>query len=36
MINDSYTETFAIQERYPTLRTLTPDALEVLGREPAG
>ncbi|MCC6699469.1 MAG: ATP-grasp domain-containing protein [Candidatus Hydrogenedentes bacterium] len=34
MINDSYTETFAIQERYPMLRTLTPDALEVLGREP--
>lgn len=36
MVNDSYAETFAIQERYPALRTITPDALEVLGREPMG
>jgi len=36
MVNDSYTETFAVQERYPALRTATPDALEVLGREPTG
>lgn len=33
LVNDSYTETFLIQERFPDLRTLTPDALEVLGRE---
>jgi len=33
MVNDSYTETFAIQERFPQLRTLTPDALDRLGRE---
>ena len=34
MVNDSYAETFAIQARFPALRTLTPDALSVLGREP--
>ena len=33
MVNDSYIETFAIQERCPPLRTVTPDALDRLGRE---
>lgn len=33
MVNDSYAELFAIQERFPELRIVTPDALEVLGSE---
>jgi predicted HAD superfamily phosphohydrolase YqeG len=33
VVNDSYTELFELQERAPRLRTVTPDALSVLGRE---
>ncbi|MCS6863229.1 MAG: hypothetical protein NZT92_23220, partial [Abditibacteriales bacterium] len=33
MVNDSYTEILAVQKRFPGLRTLTPDALDLLGRE---
>lgn len=33
MINDSYTENLAIQKSYPALRILTPDAVDLLGRE---
>ncbi|MCX5768902.1 MAG: ATP-grasp domain-containing protein [Candidatus Hydrogenedentes bacterium] len=33
LVNDSYAETFLVQERFPDLRTITPDAIEVLGRE---
>lgn len=33
IVNDSYAETFAIQEQFPGLRTVTPDVLSVLGRE---
>lgn len=33
MVNDSYAERFVIEERYPTLRVMTPDAIEALGRE---
>lgn len=32
-INDSYGERFRIQERYPSLRIIAPDALDSLGRE---
>lgn len=35
VVNDSYIETFAIQERYPGIRNVTPDALDVLGCEAA-
>jgi len=34
LVNDSYQENLAIQDRLPSLRTVTPDALPVLGREP--
>ena len=33
LINDSYTENLLIQKRVPGLLTVTPDALELLGRE---
>jgi hypothetical protein len=33
MVNDSYAERFAIEDLFPSLRTVTPDALECLGRE---
>lgn len=33
MINDSYTENLAIQKNCPGLRILTPDALDLLGKE---
>ncbi len=33
VVNDSYTELFELQERAPRLRSVTPDALSVLGRE---
>jgi hypothetical protein len=33
VVNDSFTELFELQRRMPQLRTVTPDALGVLGRE---
>ncbi len=36
VINDSYAELFLLQERFPELRILSPDALEYLGREKIG
>jgi FMN phosphatase YigB (HAD superfamily) len=33
MINDAYSEILALQDVYPDLRIVTPDALELLGRE---
>jgi hypothetical protein len=33
VVNDSYTEMFALEARIPNLRCVTPDALAVLGRE---
>lgn len=33
VVNDSYTELFELQERARRLRSITPDALSVLGRE---
>lgn len=33
IVNDSYSELFALQECYPSVRIVTPDALELLGRE---
>jgi hypothetical protein len=33
LVNDSYAERFPIEARYPSLRVITPDALEYLGRE---
>jgi ATP-grasp in the biosynthetic pathway with Ter operon len=34
MINDSISEKLAFEKRYPELRILTPDAIDILGREP--
>ncbi len=34
LVNDSYSEAFALRERFAGLRIVTPDALERLGREP--
>ncbi len=34
MINDSISEKLTFQKHYPELRILTPDAIELLGREP--
>ena len=33
MVNDSMTENLAIQDRHPGLRTLLPDAVDILARE---
>ncbi|MBI1317960.1 MAG: ATP-grasp domain-containing protein [Candidatus Hydrogenedens sp.] len=33
MVNDSYQETFEIQATFPGMMTITPDAVEALGRE---
>jgi hypothetical protein len=33
LVNDSHIENLTIQERFPYLRTLTPDVLELLGWE---
>ena len=32
-VNDSNTERFALEERYPSLRVIGPESLDVLGRE---
>lgn len=36
LVNDSYVENLAVQKRLPGLRTVTPDTLELLGREKVG
>jgi hypothetical protein len=36
MVNDSYTERFILEEQYPSLGVVTPDALDFLGRERVG
>ena len=33
MVNDAYSEIFAINERYPEIRIVTPDGLDLLARE---
>jgi hypothetical protein len=33
VVNDSFSELFALEQRFPDLRIVTPDALDYLGRE---
>jgi hypothetical protein len=33
LVNDAYSELLAFQEQYPRIRVITPDVLDVLGRE---
>jgi phosphoglycolate phosphatase-like HAD superfamily hydrolase len=36
LVNDAYSEILSFQQKYPSMRMITPDVLELLGREKIG